>query len=70
MGIQELIWDCSYWSAGQPQFGRYAYCYGRGGKRKKGVNATAAHMDHIHIGFSKKGAAGRTSFWRLTLAGR
>jgi hypothetical protein len=67
MGVEELIWDCSYWGAGQPQFGRYGYCYGRSGKRKKGLNPTAAHMDHVHIGFSKKGAAGRTSFWRLAL---
>jgi hypothetical protein len=67
MGIQELIWDCSYWGAGSSQFGKYAYCYGRGGKRRKGLNPTAAHNDHIHIGFSKKGAAGRTSFWRLAL---
>lgn len=67
MGIEELIWDCSYWGAGAPQFGKYDYCYGRGGKRKKGLNPTAAHMDHVHIGFSRKGAAGRTSFWKLAL---
>jgi hypothetical protein len=67
MGIEELIWDCSYWGAGAPQFGRYGYCYGRGDKRKKGLNPTAAHLDHVHIGFSKQGAAGRTSFWKLAL---
>jgi hypothetical protein len=67
MGIEELIWDCSYWGAGAPDFDRYDYCYGRGGKRKKHVNPTAAHLDHVHIGFSKKGAAGRTSFWALAL---
>jgi hypothetical protein len=67
MGVEELIWDCSYWGAGAPQFDKYDYCYGRSGKRKKGLNPTAAHMDHVHIGFSKRGAAGRTSFWKLAL---
>ena len=23
MGVEELIWDCSYWGAGAPQFGKY-----------------------------------------------
>ncbi|MFL5845501.1 MAG: hypothetical protein ACJ762_12480 [Solirubrobacteraceae bacterium] len=67
MGVEELIWDCSYWGAGAPQFGKYDYCYGANGRRKKGLNPTAAHMDHVHIGFSRAGAAGRTSFWKLAL---
>jgi hypothetical protein len=67
MGIEELIWDCSYWGAGAPQFGRYGYCYGRNGQRRKHIDPTAAHMDHVHIGFSLKGARGQTSFWRATL---
>jgi hypothetical protein len=67
MGIEELMWDCSYWGAGAPQFGDYAYCYGRNGKRKKHIDPTAGHMDHVHIGFSHKGARGQTSFWRVML---
>lgn len=67
MGIQEIIWDCSYWGAGAPQFGHYAYCFGKSDKRKKDLNPTAAHLDHLHIGFTKKGAAGRTSFWKAAL---
>jgi hypothetical protein len=67
MGIEELIWDCSYWSSGSYDFRDYAYCYGRNGKRRMHLNPTAAHMDHVHIGFNKKGARGKTSFWRLTL---
>jgi hypothetical protein len=67
MGIEELIWDCSYWGAGGQDFGKYGYCYGRSGTRKKGLNPTAAHMDHVHIGFSKAGARGQTSFWRVAL---
>jgi len=70
MGIQELIWDCSYWGAGQEQFSKYDYCFGRDGKRRKRLNPTEAHLDHVHIGFTKRGADGRTSFWRLTGAGR
>lgn len=67
MGVEELIWDCSYWAAGAADFGRYGYCYGRSGKRKRRLNPTAAHNDHVHIGLSKAGAAGRTSFWAATL---
>jgi hypothetical protein len=67
MGVQELIWDCSYWSAGGYDFDSYAYCFGKSGKRKKRLNPTAAHMDHVHIGISKAGARGRTSFWQATL---
>jgi len=67
MGVEELIWDCSYWGAGAPDFSKYDYCYGRNGKRKKHLDPTAAHMNHVHIGFSKKGARGQTSFWKATL---
>jgi hypothetical protein len=34
------------------------------GKPRKHVNVTVAHRDHIHIGMTKAGAAGKTSFWR------
>ena len=34
------------------------------GKLRKHLNTTVAHRDHIHIGMTKAGAAGRTSFWR------
>ncbi len=65
MGVQELIWDCSYWSAGSDEFGRYGACYGKNRRtRRKRVNPTVAHMDHIHIGLTKAGAMGRSSFWK------
>jgi len=67
MGVEELIWDCSYWSAGAPQFRRYDYCYDAAGVRRKHLNPTAAHLDHVHIGFSTAGARGQTSFWRAAL---
>jgi hypothetical protein len=27
------------------------------------IDGTAAHQDHIHLGMTKAGANGRTSFW-------
>jgi hypothetical protein len=63
MGVEELIWDCSYWGAGMSDFKPYGYCYGRSGKLRKHINATAAHRDHVHIGMTKRGAAAKTSFW-------
>jgi hypothetical protein len=64
MGVQELIWDCGYWGAAMPHFQPYGPCYTRRGKRRKGVDRTTAHKDHIHIGMSKDGAMARTSFWQ------
>jgi hypothetical protein len=64
MGVEELIWDCEYWAAGMPEFQPYRPCYGKRGKPRKHVNVTVAHRDHVHIGMTKAGAAGRTSFWR------
>ena len=63
MGVEELIWDCGYWSAGMTQFTEYRPCYGKRGKLKRQLNATVAHRDHVHIGMTKRGAAARTSFW-------
>jgi hypothetical protein len=64
MGIEELIWDCSYWGAGMVQFQDYGPCFNKRGIRRKHVNPTVAHNDHIHIGMTKRGAAAKTSFWR------
>jgi hypothetical protein len=64
MGVEEIIWDCSYWSAGSEDFGRYSPCFSKSGKPRKKVNKTVAHRDHIHFGLSKRGAAAWTSFWR------
>ncbi|MCW2997527.1 MAG: hypothetical protein JWN65_1076 [Solirubrobacterales bacterium] len=63
MGVQELIWDCSYWSAGQEEFGRLSVCFSKHGRPRHGVSRTAAHRDHIHIGVSRRGAWALTSFW-------
>jgi hypothetical protein len=63
MGVQELIWDCGYWGTGMTEFKPYSPCLTKRGKPRKNVNKTIAHRDHIHIGMSKPGAKGRTSFW-------
>ena len=69
MGVEEIIWDCSYWGAGMPGFKRYSPCYGTDGRRLKHVDPTVGHLDHLHIGMSKAGAAKRTSFWVANAAG-
>jgi hypothetical protein len=63
MGVEELIWDCSYWGAGMTQFEPYQPCYGKNGKLEKHVDPTVGHRNHIHIGMSKAGAMARTSYW-------
>jgi hypothetical protein len=63
MGVEELIWDCGYWGAGMTQFSEYSPCYGKRGKLKRKLDKTVAHRDHVHIGMTLRGAAGRTSFW-------
>ena len=64
MGVEELIWECTYWAAGMQDFIPYRACSTRRGKEIKGVNPTVAHRDHVHIGMTRAGAAGKTSFWR------
>lgn len=65
MGVEEIIWDCSYWGAGMEQFKSYAPCVNKHGDLRKRVNPTIAHRDHIHFGLSKKGAQARTTFWEM-----
>src|SRR3954471_22760704 len=43
--------------------GDYSYCYGKNGRRKKNLDPTQAHMNHVHIELNLKGAAKRTTFW-------
>ena len=63
MGVEELIWDCGYWGAGMTQFEKYAPCFNKHGARRKHVDPTVGHINHLHIGLTKAGAARRTSFW-------
>jgi len=64
MGVEELIWDCTYWAAGMQDFVPYRACFTKRGKPIKAVNPTVAHRDHVHVGMTRAGAAGKTSFWR------
>lgn len=57
MGVQEIIFDCRSWFGGGTTLGRYSAC------RRKGVDRTTAHRDHVHLGLTRDGAAKRTSFW-------
>jgi hypothetical protein len=64
MGIQELIWNCHGWFSGDGGMQPYSVCYDKKGKRRKHVDETAGHMNHIHIGMNKGGARMKTSFWK------
>ena len=63
MGVEEIIWDCGYWQAGMREFKRYSPCLAKSGEWRRKVDKTIAHRDHLHIGMTKRGAAGKTSFW-------
>jgi hypothetical protein len=63
MGVEEIIWDCSYWGAGMDEFKPYSVCLNRHGRRRRHVDPTVGHLNHLHIGMSKAGAASKTSFW-------
>ena len=62
MGIQEIIWNCKSWWSGSEDLGRYSACYDKKGRRRK-IDDTSAHRDHIHFGLNWPGAKKRTSFW-------
>ena len=64
MGVQEIIWNCRSWWSGSDRMGPYSICYTGSGKRRRKVDKTLAHRDHVHIGLSREGARMRTSFWR------
>lgn len=64
MGVEEIIWNCGYWSAGMDGHRPYSPCLTRGGTISRKVDKTVAHRDHLHIGLTRAGAAMRTSFWK------
>ncbi|HEX8073798.1 MAG TPA: hypothetical protein VF545_02350 [Thermoleophilaceae bacterium] len=63
MGVQEIIWSCRAWWAGESGMRRYSLCFDSKGRAKR-VDDTSAHRNHLHIGLSWAGARKRTSFWR------
>lgn len=62
MGIQEIIWNCRSWYSGSESMRPYSACYDSKGRRKK-IDDTTAHRDHIHFGINWRGAKQRTTFW-------
>ena len=64
MGIQEIIWNCHSWWSGGEGMEPYSVCYDRHGKRRKNVDETLAHRNHVHLGLNLPGARLQTSFWR------
>ena len=70
MGVSEIIWNCTYWGGWGTEFSPYSYCYDKHGKRKKHLDRTQAHMNHMHIGLNRRGAAAKTTFWRSRWARR
>ena len=63
MGVEEMIWDCGYWGAGMTRLQAVRRLLHKHGKRRKHVDPTVRHRDHIHIGMTKAGAEARTCFW-------
>jgi len=62
MGIQEIIWDCRSWWSGSPGMNAYSACFDKKGRRRR-VDDTSAHRDHIHFGLTRPGARKSTTFW-------
>jgi hypothetical protein len=69
MGVQGIIFDCQAWFGGwDGELGNYSYCYGKKGKRKKNLDPTQAHMNHVHIELNLRGAAKKTTFWNKNVS--
>jgi hypothetical protein len=69
MGVQGIIFDCKAWFGDwDGELGNYSYCYGKHGKRKKHLDPTQAHMNHVHIELNLAGAKKRTTFWDKSLS--
>jgi hypothetical protein len=69
MGVQGLIYDCKSWfGSGDGEMGNYSYCYSKSGKRKKNLDPTQAHMNHVHIELNLRGAAKKTTFWNKNVS--
>lgn len=70
MGVQGIIYNCRAWWSHSGGLGPYSLCYTDGGRRKRHIDPTAAHVDHIHIELNRAGGRKNTSFWRSPLARR
>lgn len=63
MGVMEIIFECGYWSQGKANYELYFLC-NQPNEPKGRALRTLQHQDHIHFSFTRKGAAGKTSFWK------
>jgi hypothetical protein len=63
MGVQEIIWSCRSWFSGSDRLQPYSACYDPRGRRRRRVDRTLAHRDHVHFGLNWPAARMRTSFW-------
>ena len=72
MGIQGFIYNCHFWWARNPTAGmqRYSYCFNSRGQRRRHLDYTLAHEDHIHIELNLPGPRKKTSFWRTPISQR
>jgi hypothetical protein len=70
MGVQGIIFNCKSWWSGQARMGKYSYCYRDNGRKKKNLDPTQAHRDHVHLELNWPGARKRTSFWRSKVSKR
>jgi hypothetical protein len=69
MGVQGIIFDCQAWFGNwDGRLGDYSYCYTKRGKRKKNLDPTQAHMNHVHIELNMRGAKKRTTFWNRAIS--
>jgi hypothetical protein len=69
MGVQGIIFNCQSWfGSGDGQLGNYSYCFGKNGKRKKNVDPTQGHINHVHIELNLRGAAKKTTFWSKSVS--
>jgi hypothetical protein len=44
--------------------GYHGECFTKQGNPRTHVDPTIAHMDHMHLGLTKPGAAAQTTSWR------
>jgi len=49
---------------GADRMGPYSVCYDSKGRKKKHMDETLGHLNHVHLGLSLRGARMQTSFWR------
>jgi hypothetical protein len=68
MGVQGLIYNCKQWYGSAKKLEPYSYCFNRNGQRRRHLDRTAAHVDHVHLELNWPGAREQTSFWQSPLA--